>query len=187
MQFVVVLDACVLYPAPLRDLLMRLATTGLFAAKWTDQIHEEWIRNVLKKRPELEPRLLRTRQLMDRALPDALVSGHETLVHGLALPDGDDIHVLAAAIRAGAQIIVTFNLNDFPAKALEPYGIEAMHPDNFVEHQLGLHQGLVIATAKRHRAALTNPPKTAKEYLETLAAQGLVVTADLLGEFVELI
>lgn len=187
MRFIVLLDACVLYPAPLRDFLMRLATSGLFAAKWTEQIHDEWTRNLLKKRPELAPHLARTRSLMNQAVPDCLVTGHETLIDGLTLPDADDRHVLAAAIRCGAQIIVTFNLSDFPQAALDPYGLEAMHPDVFVEHQLGLHQGGVIGAAKRHRDALKNPPKSAQDYLETLAAQGLVVSADRLREFIELI
>ena len=70
MRFVVLLDACVLYPAPLRDLLLRLATTGLFAAKWTDEIHDEWTRNLLSNRPELEEQITRTRALIDNAVPD---------------------------------------------------------------------------------------------------------------------
>ncbi len=74
MRFVVVLDACVLYPAPLRDLLLRLATTGLFAAKWTDEIHDEWTRNLVRKRPEIEEQIKRTRRLMDKAVPDGLLS-----------------------------------------------------------------------------------------------------------------
>ena len=73
MRFVVVLDACVLYPAPLRDLLLRLTTTGLFAAKWTDEIHDEWTRNLVSKRPEIEEQIKRTRRLMDKAVPDCLV------------------------------------------------------------------------------------------------------------------
>lgn len=187
MRFVVVLDACVLYPAPLRDFLLRLATTGLFAAKWTDQIHEEWIGSVLDKRPELEQPLTRTRELMNNAVADSLVTGHEALVPGLDLPDPDDRHVLAAAIASGAQLIITFNTKDFPQHRLATYGIESVHPDTFIEHQLGLHQGLVISAAKRHRAALQHPPKTVEQYLDTLAAQGLVVTADLLREYSDLI
>jgi hypothetical protein len=124
---------------------------------------------------------------MDRAVSDSLVSGYEPIIEGLELPDPADRHVLAAAIRCGAQIVVTFNLADFPDKALAPYGIEAMHPDNFAEHQFELHQGLFILAAKQHRAALQNPPKTAEEYLDTLSAQGLVVTADRLREFTALI
>lgn len=187
MRFVVVFDACVLYPAPLRDFLLRLATTGLFAAKWTERIHEEWIGNLLASRPELKEQLARTRQLMDQAIPDCLVAGYEPLISGLTLPDANDRHVLAATIRASAQMIVTFNLKDFPQEFLEPFGIEAIHPDVFVECQLELNQGLVIAAAKRHRAALKKPAKSAAEYLETLAAQGLVVTADRLREFKDLI
>lgn len=188
MRFVVVLDACVLYPAPLRDLLLRLATTGLFAAKWTDEIHDEWSRNLIKNRPELEEKTIkRTRELMDKAVPDCLVTNYESLICGLTLPDENDKHVLAAAIKSSAQIIVTFNLKDFPNETLNTYDIEAMHPDVFIEHQLGLHQGLIISAVKQHRASLRNPPKKAEEYLDTLSAQGLVVTVDLLREFIDLI
>lgn len=103
-NFTVVYDASVLYPAPLRDLLIWVAIKGLVRAKWTDQIQEEWLRNLLEQRPDLdERRLRRTQQLMNRALPDAHVSGYEDLISALELPDPDDRHVLAAAIRAGAQ------------------------------------------------------------------------------------
>lgn len=187
MRFVVVYDACVLYPAPLRDFLMRLATTGLFAAKWTDQIHDEWIRSLLAKRPDLEQAVMRTRALMDEAVPDCLVESYEPLVDGLELPDPDDRHVLAAAIRSGAQLIITYNLKDFPPIALDRYGIEAVHPDTFVEQQMDLHEGAVVSVAKSHRAALQHPQKSPDDYLETLSAQGLVVTADRLRSFRDLI
>lgn len=187
MRFVVILDACVLYPAPLRDFLLRLAITGLFAARWTDRIHDEWISNLVAARPELNDKLARTRQLMNDAVPDALVTGYEPLIGALELPDPDDQHVFAAAIRSNAQAIITFNTRDFPAATLEPYGMEALHPDEFLQHQLGLNQGIVINTARLHRASLKNPPKETADYLDTLSAQGLVVTADLLRDFEELI
>lgn len=187
MRFVVLLDACVLYPAPLRDLLLSLAASDLFAAKWTDAIHDEWTRSVLKYRPEIEEAISRTRDAMDRAVPDCKVENYEDLVDGLELPDPDDRHVLAAAIKCGAQAIVTFNLKDFPADILAKYGIEALHPDAFVELQLSLNQGKVLNAVKQQRSRLRNPPKTAAELLETFSAQGLVVTADLLKEFAELI
>lgn len=188
MRFVVVYDARVLYPAPLRDFLIRLATTGLFAARWTRQIHDEWIRNLLAERPDLsENQLQRTRALMDQAVPDCLVEGHDRLVPTLELPDPDDRHVLAAAIVAHAQIIVTFNLKDFPVSALEPFGVEAMHPDRFVECQMDLREAAVVQVAKAQRATLNNPPKSAGELLDTLAAQGLPATADRLREFEQLI
>jgi hypothetical protein len=187
MRFVVLYDACVLYPAPLRDFLIRLATTGLFAAKWTERIHEEWIRNLLIKRPDLEEALARTRQLMNDAVPDCLVHNYEPLIAGLALPDPADCHVLAAAIRAGAQLIVTANLKDFPTEALQPFGIEAVHPDTFVEQQMDLREEIIVGVARRQRAALRNPPLTPAEFLDRLAAQGLVVTADRLRAFESLI
>lgn len=187
MRFVVVFDACVLYPAPLRDFLMRLAVTELFAAKWTEAIHDEWTRNLLAERPELADALQRTRKLMDRAVPDCLVEGYEPIVQGLHLPDPDDRHVLAAAICAGAQTIVTFNLKDFPSEALEPYGIEAIDPDTFVLQQADLHEAALVAAARAHRASLANPSKDVDEYLDTLAAQGLVATADRLRDFAEVI
>ena len=125
-NFTVLYDACVLYPAPLRDLLMHIAVTDLYRAKWTDAIHDEWTRNVLRDRPDLKrEQLQRTRDLMNSHARDCLVTGYERLINAVTLPDPDDRHVLAAAIRAGADIIVTFNLNDFPEKYLMPYGIEA--------------------------------------------------------------
>ncbi len=187
MRFVVVYDACVPYPAPLRDFLIRLPAAGLFAAKWTERIHDEWTRSVLAKRPELSDRLPRTRGLMDRAIPDCLVHGYEPLIDALQLPDPDDRHVLAAAIRAGAQLIVTLNIRDFPVEALSAYDIEAVHPDAFVEQQKDLHEAAVVSVAKQHRASLRSPALSTAEYLDTLAAQGLIVTADRLKPFSDVI
>ena len=87
-QFTAILDACVLYPAPLRDLLMHLALTDLFRAKWTEAIHEEWIRSVLENRPDLtRGQLERTRQLMDAHVRDCIVTDYEDLIPALTLPD----------------------------------------------------------------------------------------------------
>ena len=130
-----IIDACVLYSAPVRDLIVRLAQAGLIQARWTGEIHDEWMRNVLKNNPRLtRERLERTRSLMDGAVRDCLVTGYADLIDSLTLPDPDDRHVLAAAIRAGADVIVTYNLGDFPADALTAYGIEARHPDEFIAH-----------------------------------------------------
>lgn len=176
-------DACVLYPAPLRDLLMHLALTDLFRAKWTDDIHEEWMRSVLTTRPDLRrEQLERTRDLMNAHVRDCLVTGYEDLIDGLALPDPDDRHVLAAAIRAGADVIVTFNLRDFPAGAIGKYGIEGQHPDDFIVDLLGADSVAVCAAAKRHRLSLKRPPKSVAEYLPTLERSGLAKTvAELRG------
>ncbi|MAO60833.1 MAG: PIN domain-containing protein [Alcanivorax sp.] len=183
MRFSVIYDACVLYPAPLRDFLIRLALSGLFAARWSDDIQNEWSRNLLEDRPELAGQLPRTIELMNQAVPDCRVTGYENLIAGLTLPDPDDRHVLAAAVVAGAQLIVTFNLRDFPEAVLARFGIEAVHPDDFVVQQFDLHEARVIETAKNHRGSLKKPPKGVEEYLETLAAQGLVVTVDRLREY----
>ncbi len=170
-------DACVLYPAPLRDLLMHLALTDLFRAKWTDAIHEEWIRSVLQNRSDLtRAQLERTRDLMNAHVRDGLVVGYEDLVSTLTLPDPDDRHVLAAAIRGRANVIVTYNLSDFPAETLALYDIEAQHPDEFVKRLLSLSEGAVCAAVKRQREFLRKPPKSAEELLATLEQQALVQT-----------
>lgn len=187
MSFVVLLDANVLFPFTLRDFLVTLATTELYQAKWSEQIHDEWIRNVLKDRPELADVLPRTRSLMDAAVPDCLVTGFEGLIESLELPDPNDRHVLAAAIRCGAQIIVTKDLKDFPSEILEQYGIEAQHPDEFLDYQFGLRPNLVVRAAKEQRKRWKNPPLAAEEYLERLSSQGLVVTAEKLGDYLDLI
>ena len=117
---------------------------GLFRAKWTDSIHDEWIRNLLANRTDLDPaKLARTRELMNEAVPDSLVTGYEELIGGLDLPDVDDRHVLAAAIHCKAAAIITFNLKDFPPEKLAKYNIELQHPDEFLFHQFGLGRGLI--------------------------------------------
>jgi hypothetical protein len=172
--FVVVYDACVLYPASIRDLLIRVARTGLFRARWTERILDECFRNIVAARPELEGKLDRTRRLMSEAIPDALVSGYEGLAAMVALPDEDDRHVLAAAVRAGAQVIVTSNLKDFPPAALEPFDIEAQHPDAFVLHLLSLDAGAVARAVAAQAASLRNPAVSREQLLETLESRGLV-------------
>jgi hypothetical protein len=186
-HFTVVYDSWVLYPAPLRDLLMHVAVTDLFRAKWTDAIHEEWITGVLRARPDLtREQLHRTRDLMNSHVRLCLVTGYESLIEVLTLSDPDDRHVLAAAILAGADHSVTFNLKDFPAEALASYGIEAQHPDEFIKHQLDLTVNIVCAV-KRHRASLKNRPKVVEEYLTAVEAQGLTQTVAGLRKFAELI
>lgn len=186
MKFIALLDANVLYPAPLRDLLLRLAVADVFAARWTERIHDEWIRNVLKDRTDILPEQLeRTRTLMNSNVRDCLVYDYEALEPSLLLPDPDDRHVLAAAIQCGAQAIVTFNLKDFPSDELDKYGMEAIHPDTFVQNQLDLNPGLVCHVVKTHRLSLKKPTKSIGDYLDTLESQGLVISADLLRGFAE--
>ena len=181
-------DANVLYPAPLRDLLIRLAQAGLVRAKWTERIHDEWIRNVLANNPNLAAdRLARTRTLMNEAVRDCLVDGYEELIDSVTLPDPDDRHVLAAAICAGAEVIVTYNLADFPGDILSRFDVEAEHPDDFLASLLDMAPGAVCSALKRQRESLRNPPKTAQELLETLESQGLAQAVARLRPFSELL
>jgi len=102
-----------------------------------------------------------------------LVDGYQPLIPALELPDPDDRHVLAAAIKSGADLIITFNLDDFPDHALASYGLGACHPDSFLVDQLNLDAERVCTAMRQHRASLKNPPKTVEEYLVTLEEQGL--------------
>ncbi|VAW43366.1 FIG00947528: hypothetical protein [hydrothermal vent metagenome] len=181
-------DACVLYPAPLRDILMHLALADLFRAKWSATIHEEWIRNVLKARPDLmREQLERTRSLMDTHVQDCLVLEYEPLINSLKLPDPNDRHVLAAAIMGKADLIITFNLKDFPQTSLQPYSIEARHPDAFITGLIDIAPINVCTAVKRHRASLKSPHKSVTEYLDILERQGLSQTVAQLRAYANLI
>jgi len=167
---------------------MEPATAGLFRARWTNEIHDEWIRNVLKNRPDLAPGTLeRTRTNMDHAVMDCLVDRYQSLVGALTLPDAADRHVLAAAIHCSADAIITANLKHFPKAELAKYEIEAQHPDEFLHHQLRLDEATVVIAAQRVRKRLRHPPKTAAEYLDTLEAQQLPQTVAVLRSYVTLI
>ncbi len=171
---VVLYDACVLFPAPLRDLLLRLADAELVRARWSEAILDEVFRNLARVRPDLDPaRLERTRSLMRRALPDCIVEGFEPLVADLELPDPDDRHVAAAAKHANASLIVTSNLRDFPAEALAPLGLLAIHPDDFVLDLVEESPGVVHRVLAEQVSALRNPPMSVADLLVALARSGL--------------
>lgn len=163
---------------------MHLALTGVYRARWSTQVHEEWKRNLLANRSELtREQLDRTSSLMDRAVPDGLVTDYEPLMEGLELPDVDDRHVLAAAIKCNASVIVTFNLKDFPKDALEAFDIEPLHPDEFIADLWDLDKAAVLEAAHRQRASLKNPPHSARQYLDKLLQQKLAETVKLLSGF----
>jgi len=182
-HFTVVFDACVLYPAPLRDLLMWLALSDVFRARWTEQIHDEWVGAVLRDRPELKSQLDRTRFLMNSHVRDCLVSGYETLIPAIRLPDPDDRHVVAAAVHCGASLIVTLNGKDFPPNALEPYDIEAKHPDDFILDLFDLYPATVVQAVANQRRTLIKPTKSVDEFLDNLIKMGLTQTVDRLRQF----
>ncbi len=175
------LDANVLYPAGLRDVLLRLADQYLYAPLWSADIHAEWMRSLLLDRPDLDAAVLeRTRAVMDEHFPEAPVTGYDTLAAGLDLPDAGDRHVLAAAIRGQADVIVTGNLRDFPVDRLAPHGLAAQHPDAFVAGLFEADPAAVLAAVRGHRTALRNPPRSAADHLTALEDLGLVRTVSLL-------
>ncbi len=170
-HFTVVYDANVLYPFNMRDVLVQVAQPelDLVRARWTDEILDEAFWNLLKDRPSLRPEQLeRTRRLMCEFVPDCLVEGYRPLIEGLRLPDQDDRHVLAAAIQAGAEVIVTRNLADFPADYLQQFDIEAHPPDEFILNLMSISE----RAARRVLSALSaiagrrrNPPRSLQDLL----------------------
>ncbi len=172
---IVVYDANVLYPNTLRDLLIRITQAGLVQAKWTDDILDEVFRSITRDRPNIDPtRLARTRELMNAAVRDCLVTGYQTLIPTIDLPDPDDRHVLAAAIRTRAQAIITNNTRDFPSDALRIWGVEAVSADDFVLDQIDLNPKIVWSCVQQIADAWRNPPGTAADVLGKLERNGLV-------------
>lgn len=186
-RYTAILDANVLYPQLVRDLLLSLAACGLYHARWSADIHEEWTRNLKAKMPDLGPKVDAIVDAMNRSVPDCLVTGYERLIPVLELPDAGDRHVLAAAIVGHADAIVTFNLKDFPAEVLKAFDIEAQHPDEFVMNQLQLHEVRALTAVKEMRARWKNPSRSAEELLTLLEARGLPQTAEHLHSALGLI
>jgi len=175
MPFIVVYDANALYGNAQRDLLIRIAQSGLVQAKWTDQILDEMLSNLGEKRPDiLADKLGVLRELMNRAVRDCLVTGYEPLVESLHLPDPDDRHVLAAAIKSSAQVIVTTNLKDFPEAELQPWNVEVKSPDDFVLDQITIDARIVYSCVREIANSRRNPPNTVEDVLAELERAGLV-------------
>jgi PIN domain-containing protein len=174
-------DANVLYVAAVRDLLIELAVAKAITLRWTEAVHDEWTAALARTRPDLDPqRIERTRRLLIETLPDALVTDYEPTVPALQLPDADDRHVLAAAIKGGCQLILTFNVADFPPPALAPHNLAAVHPDAFLSTLCTADPGRIVAAATRIRARLVNPPLSPAAYLSNLAQRDLPLTAQAL-------
>jgi predicted nucleic acid-binding protein len=153
------LDANIFYSAILRDIFIRLGQADLYQARWSDDIHGEWMKNLHHKRPDISTEKLDTlRQLIDNAIPDCKVSNYEHLINLIDLPDAKDRHILAAAIIGRCDVIITFNLKDFPKEELALYGVEAQHPDNFLSNLLSLYKGAFCNVIKMTRLNLKQPP-----------------------------
>jgi predicted nucleic acid-binding protein len=183
--FIVALyDACVLHDSLVRDLLIRVATKRSLnvRARWSQQILDEMVQSILERRPDIDPRGLdRTRQLMCDAVPDCLVSEYETLTEGIHLPDPDDRHVLAAAIKGGADVIVTYNMRHFPSATLLPFNIEPQHPDEFLVSLLDLDTATVREIFVELVADLRKSQLTSAEAAARLRDRGLIRAAQRLG------
>jgi predicted nucleic acid-binding protein len=185
-DYTALFDSCVLYPFTVRDTLIRLALTGLFRAKWTSKIDQEWLENLATNGKERN-KLTRTRDLMRAAVLDWEVVGYEPIIESLNLPDANDRHVLAAAIVGKADTIITTNVKHFPGAGLEAYDLEAQHPDDFVACQFDLKEQAVIASFKKQRTSLKSPAMSVDEFLHSLERSQLWQTAERLRKWKDLI
>lgn len=177
----VVLDANVLYPAALRDTLLRLAERDLYRPRWSALILAEVIRNLVKDRRSTEDGAYRLIALMRREFPGAEVLIPSQLVAQLTNAI-EDRHVLAAAVEARAGTIVTSNLKHFPMPALLPYGIEAVSPDTFLERLYLAAPALVVEVLRTQAADLVNPPMNLREVLDMVALHAPQFVSRVLGD-----
>lgn len=180
--FTVFIDANVFFGARLRSLVLFLAQSKMFRARWTDKVHEEWMRNVAEKRNIDILRLEKIRTLIDRSVLNCLVTGYEGIEASLDLPDPDDRHILAAAVKTRADMILTFNDRDFPAHIVEPLGIEICHPDEFLLDQFGISEELFIAYVRADFQHYKAPAMTFGNYVEDLRKAGVPKTAQVINE-----
>ena len=170
MSFPAFFDTCVLYSGVLNDLLLRLAERGAFRPLWSSDVMAELRKNLVRRFPEdaVDRRLA----AMQRAFPDAMVDGYENLVSGM-LCDPKDRHVLAAAVRANAELLVTFNLRDFPSASTEAFDVEVVNPDDFLLDQLDLFPGLTLRALRDLVDDYSNPEISLEELLQRLSRAGV--------------
>lgn len=163
---------------------MYLRRLDLYQVRWSDRIHYEWIEAVLRHRPDIRrEQLERTRALMERNSPGSIVAEYHDIEAQLKdLPDPGDAHVIAAAVKGGAQAIITHNLRHFPQPVLSAFGLVAQYPDDFLCELFARNPGTFCTAVRLHRTSLIKPPKTVEEYLFTLRQQGLEKTATLIQE-----
>ena len=175
-----------MYPMLKRDILLRFFECGLFKARWSDEIIAEWTRNLIQNKPHLEEKVRRTEELIRQSFPDAMVSGYEDLVDALELPDADDRHVLAVAIKCGAEYIVTENLRDFPSRKISKYDVEVGTADAFLTGTFDLFPVEAISDLRVHRLSLSSAPEPS-EYIMLVQSRGLPQLASRLKGHRELL
>lgn len=181
-RFVALLDANILYPFRKRDILLSYSHKGLFRARWTHEILDEWSNNLLSDKPELTDSILSQQQAMLEYFPEALVINYNNLSHHLNLPDKNDNHVLAAAIKCNAQHIITDNLKGFPNSILEQYDTEAISADEFIFRTSELYETEAISVMRELIKKYKNPAFTVPEFIMDLNAKGLPKFASWLQE-----
>jgi predicted nucleic acid-binding protein len=174
MVFAAVIDANALYPFSLRDTLLRLAQVDLYAPLWSARILEEMRRNLVVDQRMSERKAHELVDAMRRIFEEAEVDAARIAQLEVAMTNHpDDRHVLAAAVAGGAEVIVTFNIRDFPPAACEPLGVEVVHPDDFLVDLFDLDPGATYDSVVRHAAALRRPPLEVDELLERLETAGV--------------
>lgn len=178
-RFTVVLDTNVVYPVIIRDILFWFAYYELYTPKWSEHIFDEWKRVMIGKgvsETEAEKRIAKANE----AFPDAQVRNYKGLIEQLTLPDKDDRHVLAAAIKANANLIVTNNRKDFPEAYLQSFGLSAKTADDFLTDIIDLNQEQAVAAFKEMVLNKMNPKQDEFEVLNQLRNAGLTATANYL-------
>ncbi|MDA3907434.1 MAG: PIN domain-containing protein [Bacteroidales bacterium] len=178
-KFKCVLDTNVIYSLWTRDLLLWFAHHDLYTPKWSENICSEWI-NVMKRKGISEEEADKRANIINEAFPDALVENYSSLIGHLTLPDEDDKHVLAAAIKTNANLIITNNLKDFPVEYLASFGLRAKAPDDFFTDIIDLNPNLAVKAYKKLVLNKKNPPYDEFEVLDILRNNGLKNTADYL-------
>ena len=164
-RFIVVLDTNVIYPIEIRDLLFWFAYYDLFTPKWSKQIFDEWEAVMVRKGLSLEEALKRSHKA-NLAFPDAYVENYENLIPNLNLPDKDDCHVLAAAIKINANVIVTNNIKDFPMEYITQFGISVKNADNFIADIIDLNNETAIKAFREMVLNRKNPNLDEYQVLE---------------------
>lgn len=178
-RFKAVLDTNVIFPIVIRDLLFWFAHYDLYTPKWSGHIFEEW-QNVMIRKGINEAEALKRVQRANAAFPDALVLNYESLIEKLDLPDENDRHVLAAAIKTNANVIVTNNLKDFPKEYLDSFGLSVKGADDFLTDIIDLNPEKAIEAFKEMVLNRKNPAMDEYQVLESLRKLGLKDTANYL-------
>ena len=186
-RFTALLDACALAGALQRNLLLSLAEAELFRPRWTPRIRDETekaVREILERKndPLSSDKARKVRTAMQSAFEDAMVHGHEILETSFPkLPDENDRHVVAAALKTRASVIVTDNLRDFPKPILAPLDLEAITPDEFIANSIDLDPRTAMNAIEVMRRRLNNPPISPETLILKLEQSGLLRVADMIA------